>query len=283
MRTAAVFAIVSSILSAQNPQPGAPPVPTTAQRTANVIGAAPLLAQLGTAAPATLEALALRQQITEAVVSASLDIDTVSAEILNERSELADLLAQFQARRDHDVDRLDATNAVVSYGVSGIVSNALQISSALTIPGLAVAVAAGGAGSLIYALGLRAKSGPTLRVEVAPAMLAPLFGQPSEPGCEYPPEVWAFLNTAPEGYGPQATWRELLVKQWEQEGRIESPNSPNGRAKIGFLSTSIDGRGKLSIHDIRDRMAMLADLAARVSIMKRDLAALMAWLRTMPR
>ena len=255
-------------------------MPAAAKKAASLIDITPLIERLRTTPPATMEALLLRQQILEAVVAASLDVDTVTSEIQNEWSELAGAVSQLRTRRDKSVDRLNLANAVLGYGVSGVLSNAMQISTPLTVPGLAVAVAAGGAGSLVYALGLQARKGPQRQVEIPPAMLAPIFDRPTEPGCEYPPDVWAFLNTPPAGYGPQLTPRELLICQWAEEGRIQISDPAKARAKIVFLTTGIDGARKLSIRELSDRMAMLTDLSARISLMKRDLAALMAWLRT---
>jgi hypothetical protein len=249
MKTAVAFALFSLVLSAQEPQAGAP-MPAAAKKAADLIGAAPLIEKLRTTPAASVEELILRQRILEAVTSASLDVDTVTSEIQNEWSELEAAVEQLQNRRDRSVDRLNVANAVLGDGVSGVLSNAMQISAPLVIPGLAVAVAAGGAGSLVYAMGLHARKGPERRVEVAPAMLAAIFGRPTEPGCDYPPDVWAFLNAPPEGYGPQTTLRELLIGQWAQEGRIDLADPAKARQKIGFLTAAIDGRGKLSIQDL---------------------------------
>jgi hypothetical protein len=280
MRTAAVFALFPILAFAQQPQTRVPITPA-ARQAAQLVGVAPLIAQLeALPAPATgPDATLLRQRILEAVVSASLDVDAVTSGIQNEWSGLFQVAARIRVERDKSVNRLALAGAIVGIG-GGIISNALQLGTATITAGNAVGVAAGTVATVVFGLSLHAQKGPQYNVQIAPAMLAPIFGRPTEPGCDYPPVVWTFLNTPPaEGVGPQISWREMLIRQWTEEGRINPANPAKEREKIGFLTAGIEGRRRLSLQDLEDRMAMLNDLRSRVSLMKRDLSALMACVR----
>src|SRR5690348_11607429 len=68
-------------------------------------------------ATATVEELSMRDDILEAVVAASLDVDSVLAEIDNERAHLSEMSAILQARRDRGVNLINAANLVTGTGL----------------------------------------------------------------------------------------------------------------------------------------------------------------------
>ena len=69
----------------------------------------------------------------------------------------------------------------------------------------------------------------------------------------------------------KGTRKEQLIAKWRSEGRIRADNSPNGERRIQFLSSNLAHAPKLNIDELSDRVTMLLDVRARVSLMKREL------------
>jgi hypothetical protein len=71
-----------------------------------------------------------------------------------------------------------------------------------------------------------------------------------------------------------------LIKHWTELGRIDSIDTPKGQRKIELLTSSISQQKSLTIDQLNDRGAMLGDVRAQVSLIKRDLSKLMLALRS---
>lgn len=102
----------------------------------------------GGAAPAlSLEELSLRQRITDTVIAASLDVDSVSAEIDYEREQTVELRSLWRYKRDRAIG---STNlAVLAAGTGlGIVSGLLQFSKTTSTASNAIGFASGGISTL---------------------------------------------------------------------------------------------------------------------------------------
>jgi hypothetical protein len=122
-------------------------------------------------------------------------------------------------------------------------------------------------------------------------MLARFFGrQPAATEAipsGYPEEVWAYLNSAaPSQPNPSplntGTRREQLIAKWRSEGRINQDASPKGERRIEAVSSNISQLRKLSINEMSDRVAMLLDVRATVSLMKRGLSEIVRGLSAGP-
>jgi hypothetical protein len=62
--------------------------------------------------------------------------------------------------------------------------------------------------------------------------------------------------------------------------RIDAPGTPAGEKKIDHVTSRPSDGYKLTIDDLEDRVAMLQDVRAKLSFMKRDLGLL---LQTFPK
>jgi hypothetical protein len=157
-------------------------------------GAAPVL---------SLEELSLRQQITDAVIAASLDVDSAAAEIDYEREQTVELRSLWRYKRDRAIG---STNlAVLAAGTGlGIVSGLLQFSKTTSSAGNAVGFAAGGISTLFSIHSYRQVHGGKRPAWVLPNMLAAFLGQPEEQHSRYPDDIWAYLNSVPSGAASQA-------------------------------------------------------------------------------
>jgi hypothetical protein len=269
----------------------APPTPAPlavedADQAAKILGISELVnrarlmhAQSPCESPATIEELSMRQDILESVVAASFEVDGVLAELDNERAHLSELSAALQSRRDRAVNLTNVANLVTGSGL-GIAVNAMQFSSSTANIGNGLGVGSGIASTLLSVIGIRLQHGPQHSIGRIPNMLAPLFARKSALSSYYPPPVLEYLQSVPPGESTDSGSRlDQLMAEWQRFGRVGRPGSAKTDRKVTRLTSSLDDKTKLSIDDLSDRVAMLADVSGRVALMKRDLAELMLSVR----
>jgi hypothetical protein len=226
----------------------------------------------------SLEELSLRQQITDAVVATSLDVDSVAAEIDYEREQTVELRSLWRYKRDRAIG---STNlAVLAAGTGlGIVSGLLQFSETTSSAGNAVGFAAGGISTLFSLRSFRQVHSGRRPAWVLPNMLAAYLGHPEEQHSHYPEDIWAYLTSVPPGVASQASRTEQMLAGWVAAGRIGPRDSPQWKRKIALLTSTNAADKDLNIELMNERAAMLADVADQVLLMKHDLADLLRALR----
>jgi hypothetical protein len=266
----------AAALEEHDTQPRSVPLSPGAAELADLLGVRQLIERIEHSAPATLESLAARQEIVERTVTASLEIDGVLAEIDSEAAQVNELRAYLEARRDRTI-ALNTIANIVSGGAGGVVGQILQIHH--QTGGSIVGAAAGGGSAVLSALGLRQERGGRQALGVAPNMLARLFDRSAEFHSQYPDLVWRYLDAVPPGEAAAVTRRAALVRDWVRIGRIDAPDQAKGSRKIDLLTSSVTSQRSLGIDVLADRAMMLADVRSRVSLMKRDLGKMMAYLR----
>src|SRR5215470_1283567 len=227
----------------------------------------------------SLEAMSLRQQITESVVSAGLEVDGLVTEIDSELAEIGVVRAQLEDRRDRAL-AIGNLATIVAGGATGVIGTAMQFSDGTSKAGNVIGVAGGAVSTVLSLVGLRQQRGGKLPLGVAPNMLAKLLDRPTEFHSDYPEEVWTYLNSAPPTEPGDGTRRERLIKQWTDTGRLEPGDTRKAQHKLELLTSAASDQRPLTIDLLNDRAAMLADLRARVALMKRDLSKLMLALRS---
>jgi hypothetical protein len=104
-------------------------------------------------------------------------------------------------------------------------------------------------------------------------MLAQFFDRAALPNSQYPATIWIFLNEASPTEPAGLTRKEQLLQTWVEVKRI---NSLASTEKIDRLTSQPSESLTLSIDDFEDRGAMLRDVRARISYLKRDLGTLLA-------
>jgi len=296
MKRAAMILLVglTSICMAQLPSAG--PVATQATpstlspetlQAAEYIGVKPLLEQLQqlqshheATGTGNFQELLVRQEIYDEVLAASLDVDSVAAEIDSERSRLSGISNRIEDDQQKAVHT--STLASIIVGTGGVLGTGLQLSKSRGTQnvGNSIGVAAGSASTALQLYSLHEQSGGTAAVGRVPNMLAPLFGKPSKLHTGYPPVIWKFLNSAPEGMS--TTRLQQLKMEWANAGRISLSSAPATQKRIDLLTASMNPGQKLDVQTLNDRTAMLADVRARIMLMKRDLADLLRSLRRQP-
>jgi len=214
----------------------------------------------------------LHQHIYEQVMATSLQIDATLAQIDNEITRANEVRGYLADRRDRAVSRANLLSVIIG-GAVGATSSGLQLSSNLTKPAAGVGIGAGTLSAGLALTGIHEEKGRSSQFDFESNMLAEFFDRPTLPNSRYPETIWIFLNqTSPNG-PPGLTREQQLLQTWVQVKRIDSLSSTD---KIDRLTSQPSQNLKLTIDDFEDRGAMLQDVRARISYLKRDLGALLA-------
>jgi hypothetical protein len=215
----------------------------------------------------------LHQHISEQVMAASLQVDAALAQIDNEIARANEVRGYLADRRDRTVSRANLLSVLIG-GAVGATSSGLQLSSSLTKPAAGVGIGAGTVSAGLALVGIHQEKGKSSPFDFESNMLAEFFDRPTLPNSQYPATIWIFLNEPPSGSEPGGpTRKEQLLQTWVQVKRIDSLSSTE---KIDHLTSQPSEKLQLSIDDFEDRGAMLQDVRARISYLKRDLGTLLA-------
>jgi hypothetical protein len=213
----------------------------------------------------------LHQHISERVMAASLQVDATLAQIDNEIARANEVRGYLADRRDRAVSRANLLSVLVG-GAVGATSSGLQLSSNLTKPAAGVGIGAGTLSAGLALAGIHQEKGKTSPFDFDSNMLAEFFDRPTLPNSQYPATIWMFLNEIGLSGPAGLTRKEQLLQTWVQVRRIDSLSSTE---KIDRLTSQPSENLHLTIDDFEDRGAMLQDVRARISYLKRDLGALL--------
>jgi hypothetical protein len=247
-------------------------------RTARIIRVQPELSQLikltkTQADPSKLTPL--RQKILEKVVAASLQVDATIAQIDNEIAQSNEVRGYLSDKKDKAVNRANMLS-IVAGGTLGATSEGLQLPSGENKASSLIGIAAGVVSSSLAISGIRAQKGGTRLFDFNSNMLAELFERSTLEDSRYDPIVWSFLSdvapTDPEGLSR----KERLIKTWITLKRIDLPSTSAGKNKIDRVTSQPSDKLPLTIDDLEDRSAMLEDVRAKISFLKRDLSVLLS-------
>jgi len=106
-------------------------------------------------------------------------------------------------------------------------------------------------------------------------MLAEMFDRPTLGDSRYDQIVGSFLNEVAPTDEEGLTRKERLIQTWITLKRTDPPSTSGGKNKIDRVTSQPSDKLALTIDDLEDRSAMLEDLRAKISFLKRDLAALL--------
>lgn len=257
--------------------PERPPIPPAGQEMAALMGITPLLERYHALnGQQSLEALGLRQEISERVLTTSPEVDSAVAEIDAELAEVQEARQFLQARRNSFIFNTSLASVIIGTGL-GVIDSTLQFDPKTQNTGNAVG-AVSGAVSTVLSILAGVKGGGTWHKGIQPSMLSAFFGQPSG-NSAYPDIVWRYLNTVPADIAVHVTWREYLIGEWSKLGRIDLGNSRKAQHHIELLTSGVVRPGKLSIGVLESRSSMLYDVRGHISLMKVGLAEVMRSMR----
>jgi len=273
-----IFALLFTAWSAetQSLTPGQSIVPSI-ENTAQLVGVLSALTELQRLSAVTAPTdrwriLSLHQHISERIMATSLQVDATIAQIDNEISRANEVHSYLADRRDRNVNRVNLLSVIVA-GALGATSSGLQLSSTLNKPAAGVGIGAGTLSAGLALVGIHAQRGGNSQFGFQSNMLAEFFDRPALPDSQYPPTIWTFLNESAPNSPDGLTRKQQLVQTWVEVKRIDSLASAD---QIHRLTSQPSERLDLSIDDFEDRAAMLQDVRARISFLKRDLGALIA-------
>ena len=263
--------------------PSAPDLHGDALQVAHLLALDPILNKVGElrgrracGSTATMEELTVREDLVEAIQAVSLDTDSVIAELGNEQSELTEMRAELQSRRDKSVARLNTAALLTGSGLGAVVSATqfTTLGSKTQNTGDALGIGAGATSTILSLLAAKRQKGPSGTIRDTPNMLAPLLGASPVVDDTYPPSVLRYLNAVSERAGAGAPTRlDQLRAEWVRAGRLPAA-AGREQSQMAILGSSNDPSVKVSISDISNRIAMLGDVRGQVALMKRDLSVL---------
>jgi len=246
-------------------------------RTARIIQVLPEMNQLNESVRDQSDAskvMRLRQQILEKVVETSLQVDATIAQIDNEIAQSNEIRGYLSDKRDKAVNRANLLS-IVSAGTLGATSAGLQLPSGENKASSMVGIAAGLVSSSLAISAIRAPKGGTRIFDFNSNMLAEFFDRPALGDSRYDAIVWSFLNDVAPADQEGLTRKEHLIQTWITLKRTDPPSTSAGKDKIDRVTSQPSDKLPLTIDDLEDRSAMLEDVRAKVSFLKRDLAALL--------
>ncbi len=219
--------------------------------------------------------LTLHQRIFERVTIVELRADATIASIDNEIARATEVRSFLADRRDRSVTRANLLSALLGGGLSAA-SAGLQLSAKQINAAVATGIAGGAMSSGLAIYGIRAQRGSARVLDAESNMLASFFGRPEMATSHYPAVIWKFLNEVAPSDPDHLIRRERLMRSWLEVKRLDSISSPSGLVKIRHITSMPEEHFALTIDDLEDRAAMLQDVRAKLSFLKRDLAALLA-------
>jgi hypothetical protein len=229
----------------------------------------------------TLESLAARQDLFDAVQQASiriqrtnLDVDFTIAEIDSELSVYREWHAACELQRSKALDATiitsGTTNLVLWAACEALTLPVIKHPSFITPSGI-VGISAGVAPSIASMYALKAAAGKSYKSETNPNMLAKVFGNPGNEETDYPDSVWKFLNEVPAKENTNRSRRDQLIDRWIADTSIPTFTNRESKMQRDILTASGSYPKSLSIDTLNMRMVMLQQLAAEVMKMKRML------------
>jgi hypothetical protein len=191
-----------------------------------------------------------RQQLSNHILLALLDVAGAAAEVRCEK-ERADHLADFlQETRNTEIRQLTIA-AIISGALFGFLSGGLFLAGAATA-GTASSIAGGVVQTVFGSVALSQER--RHRFQHRRNILGEVWESPEQPMI-IPHSVWRFLNQ-PIGDDPQhRSLRETLVLRWRQEARLGRSGSQTERRRIALF---FGEGGVYEIGELRARATMLA-------------------------
>lgn len=227
------------------------------------------------------EAVSLRMELVETIVTTMLQCQEVSTEIDSELSDARDAMAIMADRRDKAMKTNSMTN-VYTNGLISTIGTVLQMPEQLCEQeGEILESGSTFMSAFLGMLALHQQNGEKLSSGIRPNMLARVFGLPGDSFCEYPEPIWRYLISPFPGAPQAQTRRQLLINAWEQMERVPARTSPKRTETLRMLAGTAEQKGSITMDVLDARAAMLDDLRSTIGQMYKDLLKLMLVIRAL--
>jgi len=230
----------------------------------------------------TEESRRLKEEGTEIITEASLEVDFVDANINEEICLYSDMLAAMTSDRDRSVAISNATS-FVSNGALWAIGEGLDIPTynkpKLSIPSGFFGIIAGVIPSIASLYAMKQVSGSRFSAQEDPNMLAKLFGRTTTIENEYPSAVWNYLVSVPPTAKIGKRRLDLLIDRWIADKNIPGFTNAGEERQVNLISAINTPRKGINISLLTLRVTMLQQLGAEIQKMKRPLFELMLVVR----
>jgi hypothetical protein len=226
----------------------------------------------------SVHVLLLRQEITESMLMAFLEVRGVIAAIDDEMGHTERLQDEMASKRDRAIRYNNIIN-FTSGGALAMLASGIQVGTQTPLQntGNELEVMAGALSSGISAYALKQARGGKRSAAASPNMLAQILGRATPIDQSYPDSVWIYLNDPPPG--TSVPRRELLIQKWVAAKRIAPPNTRAGQRDMDAMSGATAQHKSITIDTLANRRIMLEEVKAVVSQMTRDLLDIMKTFR----
>jgi len=222
----------------------------------------------------------IKEEITERIEQARLEVDFVQAELALELAVHTEVLQRYSRARDDQVNRTNIW-AFRTNGALWAVAEALDIPTykkpRYSIPSGSIGIIAGVVPSVFSAVAVRQSSGIGYERKPYPNMLSQLFDYPSTPRIDYPASVSSYLHATPTYAERGESRADWLINRWADDKNLSVFNDRKSRSQIDAITGTVQSH--MTIELVSDRMAMLQQLSAMISQMNRPLLELMMVVR----
>ncbi|MBX9722871.1 MAG: hypothetical protein K2X81_15830 [Candidatus Obscuribacterales bacterium] len=221
-----------------------------------------------------LRKVELRRYIREAIIESYLDAASVQAEAERESSMLSELRQSVKCRRDKRVEINNAANFITA-GTLNTIGSCLDFST--VVPPFEANVCqllSGAVSTVMSTYALKQSNGGKTRGQSEPTVIAELFGRPCTERTEYPESVWRFLHGSSLDQ-PGKSRIQVLEERWIKNGYLEKHGSKREKLKLDFVSGVTAKTKSMTIDDLNDQIAMIADISEMTSRMTHHLRDLM--------
>jgi hypothetical protein len=227
-------------------------------------------AQQGTLS-ARLEYEETREQVSEVLRGAEMDVNYVLAEIYDEQGIYNELIGSYSSERD----KIVAYTNMVSFGTNGVLWAVCESLDIVTATRARFAVSSGITGilagvipSIASAITLKEVNGLKHSAPAAPNMLAKMFDRPVSSQNDFPSVVWNWLNSQPADNQTKKR-RDLIIDRWIADSNIPSFTDRSSQAQIDTITASTAQKKTVNISVLSARLSMLSQLASEVFKMNR--------------
>jgi len=207
-----------------------------------------------------------RRHVTDRITLGILDVSSAAVEADCEQRRAA-LLAEHLQKTLDARERTYTVLGLLGSGIFTIVSGGIGIgANSIGVFNTAnIATVLGGASELIFGTAALADTTAKEDLHHERNILRDIWtGENST----FAPAIWSFLNRRPLEETTQRTFRENLIAQWEEEGRLGPAGSDTYQHRIDLF---FGKGGRYTVEELRDRAAMLDLLANDISLMHQGL------------
>lgn len=213
-----------------------------------------------------VEILEVRHNISDKVMRCLLDLRRTLNKIDRESASTQEVQATLMERRDRAI-RFNTYADLVAGGLTGVASGALKLGSLPWSPDIIDCVE-GVMQTGLSGWALANEVGQHKFIQGVPSILANLILEGNSGNPEYPKSVWQFLNSVPASSKNGLTRRAALVKRWtDKEFCLVHGGHLRKKADRIHHITGTHDRPQISIDVLEDRVAMLMDLRATITMM----------------